>query len=202
MAEKAMVQIFKNAGALVENDHVVYASGLHGSTYINKDAIYSDPRVVSELCRYLSGEFDGRYIDTVLGPAIGGIIMAQWVAYHLSNSRDNEVAAVYAEKDGQGGFALRRGYDKDIATGKVLIVEDILTTGSSVRKLVELTRAMGGRVVGVAALWNRGGVTAKGLGVSKLVSLIKRPLEAWPADACPLCVKGIRVNIRLGKGSK
>ncbi len=86
---------------------------------------------------------------------------------------------------------------------KVLVVEDILTTGGSVKKVVEATRAIGSTVIGVGALCNRGGVTAKELGeVPQLFALINVQLDAWDEKACPLCAKKIPINTEVGKGQE
>jgi orotate phosphoribosyltransferase len=95
----------------------------------------------------------------------------------------------------------RRGYDALVAGRRVLVVEDILTTGGSARTVVQAVEKAGGTVVGVAALCNRGGVTADLLGSPQLYSLASVPLESWSAEECPLCASGVPVNTRLGKGA-
>ncbi|MEI6499047.1 MAG: phosphoribosyltransferase family protein [bacterium] len=101
-----------------------------------------------------------------------------------------------------GKFVFKRGYGDLVAGGKkVLVVEDVLTTGSSVKKVVEAVRAIGGEVVGVAALCNRGAVTAKDIGdVPELFSLMNISMESWDASECPLCAAGVPINTTVGKG--
>jgi orotate phosphoribosyltransferase len=185
--------ILAEAQAIVTGSHVVYTSGKHGSAYVNKDAVYPNTARVSELCRHLADAARPQRPEVVCGPATGGIILATWTGHHLG------VPAVYAEK-ADGGMALRRGYDRLVAGKRVLVVEDILNTGGSVRDTVAAVRAAGGEVVAVAALVNRGGVTAADVGAPVLVALLDVALDAWEADACPLCRDGVPVDTTVGKG--
>src|SRR5262249_35909202 len=155
--------ILGDARAIVTGSHIVYTSGKHGSAYVNKDAVYPDTARIDELCGHLADGATSHRPDVVCGPAMGGIILAQWTGHHLG------IPAVYAEKAAEGGMVLRRGYDKLVAGRRVLVVEDVLNTGGSVRDAVAAVRAAGGDVVVVAALVNRGGVTAADLGVPALV---------------------------------
>ena len=123
-----------------------------------------------------------------------GIILAQWTGHHLG------LPAVYAEKAADGGMVLRRGYDKLVAGKRVLVVEDILNTGGSIRDAIAAVRAAGGTVVVAAALVNRGAVTAADVGAPVLLALLDVALDAWDADACPLCRDGVPVNTDVGKG--
>ena len=191
-AERAAA-ILAESGAILTGSHVVYTSGRHGSAYVNKDAVYPHAARVAELCRLLADAVAGHEIDVVCGPAMGGIILAQWTGHHLGRP------AVYAER-ADGGMVLRRGYDRWIAGRRVLVVEDVLNTGGSVRETVRAVEAAGGRVVVAAALVNRGGVTPADVGVPALVSLLALPLDSWTAAECPLCRTGVPVNTDVGKG--
>lgn len=188
------------AGALIADSHIVYTSGKHGSAYVNKDAIYPHTQLTSRLCRLIADRFAGSGVDVVAAPVIGGVILSQWVAYHLSELTHREILAVYAEKATEG-FVLKRGYDKLIQGRRVLIVEDILNTGGSVRKVVECVRSAGGDIIGVAALCNRGKITTKELGdVPELYSLTDVDLQAWDEGDCPLCKQAVPINLQVGKG--
>ena len=187
-------EILAEARAIVTDSHVVYTSGKHGSAYVNKDAVYPHTARVAELCRHLADAAATQRPEVVCGPAMGGIILAQWTGHHLG------LPAVYAEKAPEGGMALRRGYDRLVAGKRVLVVEDVLNTGGSVRDAVAAVRAAGGVVVAVGALVNRGGVTAADTGAPVLVSLLDVALDAWDATACPLCRDGVPINTDVGKG--
>lgn len=96
---KTTVQILKECGAIVTEGHFVYTSGKHGDAYVNKDALYLYPEQVSMLCRLIAERFSGSRIDVVVGPEKGGIILAQWTAYHLGRMEGRAVPAVFAEKE-------------------------------------------------------------------------------------------------------
>jgi orotate phosphoribosyltransferase len=179
---------------MLTGSHIVYTSGKHGTAYVNKDAVYPHTARVAELCRFLADGAAPYRPEVVCGPAMGGIILAQWSGHHLG------LPAVYAEKAPEGGMALRRGYDALVAGRRVLVVEDILNTGGSVKDAVAAVRGAGGEVVAVGALVNRGGVTAADVGTPALYALLEVKLDAWDAAACPLCRDGIPVNTNVGKG--
>jgi orotate phosphoribosyltransferase len=186
--------ILTEVGAVITGSHVVYTSGRHGAAYVNKDAVYPHTRRVSDLCRLLADSARALRPEVVCGPALGGIILSQWTAHHLG------ALAIYAEKLPGGGLALRRGYDRLAAGRRVLVVEDVLNTGGSVRDTVSAVRAAGGEVVAVAALCNRGAVTAAALDVPAVMALLELSLDSWDAAACPLCRDGVPVNTDIGKG--
>lgn len=202
-----VAHIFRETNAVLTNDHFVYTSGKHGHTYVNKDAVYPDPDNVSTLCKIIAHEVvrQGTHVDTVVGPETGAIILSQWTAHHLRYAAvrpQKTVHAVYAEKE-LDGFVIKRGYDAYVRARDVLIVEDILNTGGSVRKVADAVRALGGNIVGVAALCNRGGVTQQDIGLPSdvpLFSLVDVKLDMWDEAACPLCEKNIPINTGIGKG--
>lgn len=204
MIEADVLATLASVGALVTGDHIVYTSGRHGSSYVNKDALYPHTAATSGACIQIAQHFTNADIEVVAGPTVGGVIMAQWTAYHLGELLGREVLAVYAEEeqtDAGKTRTFRRGYNALVSGRRVLVVEDILTTGGSARTVVRAVEQAGGMVIGVAALCNRGGVTAELLGAPKLYCLASVPLESWSAEECPLCKSGVPVNTRLGKGA-
>ncbi|MCX7860555.1 MAG: phosphoribosyltransferase family protein [Chloroflexus sp.] len=204
MNDDNLLTVLHQLGAIVTNDHIVYTSGRHGSSYVNKDALYPHTAAASMVGAALARHFADEMIDVVAGPTVGGVIMAQWTAYHLTHLCGREVLAVYAEEEqSETGKrrVFRRGYDALIAGKRVLVVEDVLTTGGSARLVVEAVAAAGGVVVGVGALCNRGGITAADLGAPRLVALTALSLESYLAEECPLCAAGVPINPRLGKGA-
>jgi orotate phosphoribosyltransferase len=201
-SENQAPAILERVGAIIRDSHVVYTSGRHGSGYVNKDALYTYPTETSTVCAYLAAQFADAAVDVVAGPTVGGVIMAQWVAYHLHQLTQRQPRAVYAEEDAASGERVfRRGYADLLPGRRVLVVEDVLTTGGSARKVVSAVRAAGGTVVGLGALCNRGALTAAALDVPRLVALVEVALESWPADECPLCRAGVPVNTHVGKGA-
>ncbi len=202
MKQEDVLRILGARGAVITDSHIVYTSGKHGSAYVNKDAVYPYTEDISQLCEAIAGQFfrNNEEVDVVVGPALGGIVLTQWVAHHLTRLSCSTVLAVYAEKGPDGNFIFTRGYDKLVTGRRVLVVEDILNTGGSVRKVVDLVRQTGGYVVGIGALCNRGGVTIHDVGDSKLISLVDISMDAWDANNCPLCAKGLPINTTVGKG--
>ena len=201
MKTSEALAIFEKANAILLEDHVVYTSGKHGSAYINKDAVYPHTAEISKLCKGFAEHFADKNIDVVIAPALGGIILSQWTAHHLSTLTGKEVLSAYSEKNEDGGFVIKRGYDKLIKKKRILVVEDVLTTGGSVKKVIEKVQSHEGNIVGVAALCNRGQVRKENLGsIPELYSLLEVKFDTYEAENCPLCEKRIPVNTNVGKG--
>lgn len=191
-AGERALQLFEEAGAIRSGGHFVYTSGRHGSTYVNKDAVYPDTERISELCSLLADAVAGFRPEVVCGPAVAGIIVAQWTGHHLG------VPAVYADKV-DGGLVLARGYDALVRDKRVVVVEDVVTTGGSLAKAVGAVQAAGGTVVAAAALVNRGGVSADDVDAPVLVSLLELDFASSPAGECELCAAGVPIDTGLGK---
>ena len=202
MDEGEVLKVLQDVGAF-RAGHFVFTSGLHAGTYINKDALYPHVRQVSALCKEMANRFAKDDIDVVIGPAYGAIILSTWAAYHLTEMRNRDVYGVYADKVDGGGLAIRRGYDKLIAGKRVLIVEDLTTTGGSIKKVVEAARSAGAEVVGAVAICNRGGVTKEAVGdPARFETLVTLHLDQWPAEQCELCHNNIPVNTDIGHGAQ
>lgn len=202
MTNEQVLEIFKKTGGYIAGSHIVYTSGKHGSAYLNKDAIYPHTVLVSELCRAIAEEFRGKGVEVVVGPALGAIILSQWTAHHLSELEGREILGVYTEKTPEKEQIFTRGYDAFVKGKKILVVEDLLTTGGSVKKVVESVKKAGGEVIAAAALVNRGGVKAEGVGGVPLFTLASVTLDAWDEPSCPLCAQGVPVNTTVGKGKE
>lgn len=198
--QNRVMELLEKHNAVVRNTHVVFTSGRHGDTYINKDAIYPDTGAVASLCQLFADHFASSGIDVVAAPAIGGVALAQWTAHQLSNA-GQPVLAVYAEKQADGSFKFRRGYDALLKGRRVLVVEDIVTTGGSVKGVIEAARQCGAHIEGVGVVCNRGAVQPEAIGdPPEVFSLVNVDLNSWPEDECPLCASDVPVNPNLGKG--
>jgi orotate phosphoribosyltransferase len=187
--------------------HFVLSAGDHSPKYLCVDPLLCDPRQVYELCAPLLSPFRHKGVTTVVSPAIGGIVLCQAAALWmtLNGSIDEVVYAAWADKTVDGGFDFERwGFAFYVGEEKrVIIAEDVVTSGRSTRQVREQVERHGGVVVGVAALFNRGtGVTAETLGVPLLHSLRDVSLPKYPANTCPLCRdrQPIVVNPALGHG--
>ncbi|MCB1197637.1 MAG: phosphoribosyltransferase [Deltaproteobacteria bacterium] len=202
MEKEKLLEILGQAKAIIQDSHIVYTSGKHGSAYVNKDAIYPHTTLTSDLTLAMAKLFSEKQIDVVVAPVIGGVILSQWIAFHLTQLSGKEVLGVYAEKSEQApGFELKRGYGKLVEGKNVLVVEDILNTGGSIKKVVEMLQPLNTNIVGVAAICNRGNVKAEDLGVSELKSLLDVQLDAWSEQDCPLCKNDVPINVEVGKGA-
>ncbi len=191
MNNETVMQMLTKVGAVITNSHIVYTSERHGSAYINKDALYMHTKETSELCKLMASQYDANQIDVVIGPIIGGVVLSQWVAYHLNFRRSaGETLSLYAEKEGEGEdkkLVIKRGYDKYIPGKNVIVVEDVLTTGGSARKCIETVRALGGNVIALSALCNRGGIKPADIGDVPIHSLTSIVMDSWTEEECPMC---------------
>lgn len=202
LTEQRVLEIFAENRAIITKSHIVYTSGKHGSEYVNKDAIYPDTEAVDELCRLIAKHFKNYEVQVVVAPAVGGVILSHEVASELTRLCEYTVLGVYAEKAEEGDTMIfKRGYGDFIPKRRVLVVDDVLTTGGSIKKVVEAIRALGGEVVGVGVLCNRGGVKAADISdVPELFSLSNVQMAAYDETECPFCKAGLPINTEVGKG--
>ncbi len=167
----------KESGALLEG-HFLLASGRHSQFYVEKFRLLEQPRLTSNLCAELARRFEQDGIECVVGPVTGGIILAFEVARQLG------VRAVYAERADDGkNFALRRGFQLK-PNERCLVVEDIVTTGGSAQKVVELVRQNGGEVVGVGLLVDRSNGALQ-IDAPRIESLLEMQVQSWAPDEVP-----------------
>ncbi len=201
MTSDEVLGVFKKTGGYITDSHIVYTSGKHGSAYLNKDAIYPHTKEISSLCHEIAERFKDKQIDVVAAPALGGIILSQWTAHHLSELTGKEVLGVYTEKTLDKNQVFTRGYDALVKGKNVLVVEDITTTGGSVMKVVASIKAAGGEVVSLCVLANRNPdeINEQTLGVP-YTALAEIRMQAWDEADCPLCKNGVPVNTTVGKG--
>lgn len=220
MTEEEVKQIFIESEAIITGGHFVYTSGRHGDSYVNKDNIYRDPRKLSILARALAEHFSNSKIEVVVAPAYGGIALSQWVAYHLSEITKRTVYACFSEKETKqviietntcknvllyetGDLILRRGFGELVHDKKkgILVVDDVVTTGSSIRKTIFALWANRSGEEAVGVLCNRGGVGRSDLlNTYEFYSLFNLSLPSWDSKECPLCKNNISINRDLGKG--
>jgi len=175
---------FEQAGA-IQKGHFKLTSGVHSDTYIQCAQVMQHPEFMHNLCSELGKKFRGDDIDIIVGPAIGGIIMAHVMARVLGPW----VRAIFTERE-NGKMTLRRSFEI-IQGEKVLVVEDVTTTGSSVREVMDIVKSREGKVVGVGVLIDRsGGKVDFGIKTEKLLTV---DIKTYLPEECPLCKKGIPV---------
>jgi orotate phosphoribosyltransferase len=191
MQEK-VIEIFKKSSALLEG-HFLLTSGKHSNVYLEKFLVLQHPEHTAELAKEIAKHFKSKKVDVVIGAAVGGIILA------YETARQMNVRGIFMERE-EGKLTLRRGFS--IAEGeKVLIVEDIVTTGGSVIELIDKVREYKGDIVGVGALINRSGGEVN-FGVPDTYFLGKIDVASYEPDACPQCKNGIPITKRGSKHLK
>ncbi len=191
-AESDTLDIFTSSGALLRG-HFIFTSGRHGDTYMQCAQVLKHPEYTERLAKHLASYFQNDAIDLVIGPAMGGIIVAYEVARQLG------ALALFTERENDR-MTLRRNFS--IAPGqRVLVVEDVITTGGSVREVMEVVNANRGHVVGVGVLVDRS-CGAIDFGVKQTAAL-SMEIPSWDADACPLCREGklpaVKPGSRVGR---
>lgn len=176
MNQDQVLDEFRAAGALLEG-HFILSSGLHSPVFFQKNAVFMDPARTERLCRALAEKARAAFgkIDVVVSPAVGAIIPGYETARHLG------AKAMFVERE-QGVFKLRRGFEIG-PDERVLMVEDVITTGLSSRECIEAIRGHPGELVGAACLIDRSGGRAD-IG-ARLVSLALVDAPAYPADQLP-----------------
>ena len=174
------MEVLKEAGVLQEG-HFLLTSGRHSDKYMQCAKIFQHAKYSEELCAALAEKFQDKGVELVIGPAIGAIQMSYEVSRHLG------VKNIFAERE-NGEMTLRRGFTIEPGQ-KVLVVEDVVTTGGSVREVIDIVRKHGGEVVGLGVVVDRtGGKIDFGV---PLESVISMEVISYEADECPLCKEGL-----------
>ena len=180
-----MINQFKEEN-IIREGHFLLSSGRHSELYIDKDRIYRSklfPSVIASLA-WACKLFDLQNIDILTGPAIAGAVLAAPVYYEVQRQLYGKpMNFVYPEKI-MDEMTFRRGYDEFLDKKKVLLIEDIITTGNSVMKTAKSVYSCGGIVKGVVCIWNRTAWQSK---YFKTISLIDEIVPSWEPKECPLC---------------
>ena len=180
MNREEVVERFRRTGALL-GGHFVLTSGLHSPQYLQCALVLQHPAEAEAFGRAIAGQFRNVGVETVAAPAIGGIIIGGEVARALN------VRSIWAERE-EGRMTLRRGFT--VRPGeRVLVVEDVITTGGSTRETCDALRAAGALVVGAASVIDRSGGRAD-VGVTR-VALATLEVPAYAPADCPLCAQGV-----------
>jgi orotate phosphoribosyltransferase len=182
MTRDEVLDVFRRSGALLEG-HFRLTSGLHSPGYLQCALVLSQPEWAEKLGRAIGDRVRGVRATVVLSPAIGGIVIGHEVGRALG------VRALFAERQ-DGRLTLRRGFTLS-ERDRVLVVEDVLTTGGSTRDTMDVARGAGAQVVGAASIVNRGG-GAVNVDVP-FESLLDYALPTYEPETCPLCAKGLPV---------
>lgn len=177
-----LLAVFKKTGALLDG-HFQLTSGLHSSSYLQCARVLQYPEHAATIGRALAREFAAERIDVVVAPAIGGIIVAH------DTARAVGCRALFTERE-SGVMMLRRGFELNPGE-RVLVVEDVVTTGGSTRETIDAVTAAGGNVIGAGSIVDRSN-GAVDVGVRR-VSLLTLDVPAYEPSDCPLCEQGLSV---------
>lgn len=172
-----------DASNAVRKGHFVLTSGRHSDTYVQCARILEDPGLTTRLAQTAVARLpEGLDVDLVAAPAVGGLIIGFAVAQALG------VKFIFSEREG-GAMTFRRSFEVPPGA-RVLVAEDVVTTGGSVAEVVDLVRAAGGQVAGVVSLIDRGGAKAF---EAPYWPLLRLEVESWEAASCSLCAAGVEV---------
>jgi orotate phosphoribosyltransferase len=192
MSDAQARRAFESAGAFLRG-HFVYTSGRHGADYLEKFRILEDPRATTELAGMIAERFRSIKPELVAGPTTGGIILA------FEGARQLGIDAVYVERGEPGGRVLRRGFEISPGT-RVLVVDDVVTTGGSLVETQACIGSAGGVVIGIGVLADR---TAGRVAVEvPFYACLTVDFPSYTPDACPLCASGVPVAPPRGSSSK
>lgn len=186
MTQEEVRALLVKTGAIMDG-HFLLTSGLHSPHYVEKFNVLQHPAYTAQLCAAMAEKFKDANIETVVGPVTGGILLAHETGKSLGTR------AIFTERvDGKmtfrRGFSLREGE-------RVLIVEDIVTTGGSIKEVIEVVKAVGAVPVAVSMLVDRSGGKAN-FGDVPHTALLTMDVETYAPESCPLCAKGIPMTKR------
>lgn len=186
MDQSDLVKLLVEKGAILHG-HFQFSSGRHGDTYVEKFRILQWPDVTAKLCEQLAAHFQ-RGVNLVAGPTTGGVVLSFEMARQLG------IRSIIAEKgDKIGVREFKRGFE--IGPGDlVLVIDDVLTTGGSIREVINAVEERGATVVGVAVLIDRTGGRATFFGIL-FAAAITLDIVSWAPADCPLCVEGVPIII-------
>jgi orotate phosphoribosyltransferase len=178
-----VLNLFRQSGALLDG-HFKLSSGLHSPAYLQCALVLQHPDAAEQLGRALADELRDAGVTVVLSPALGGLIIGHEVARALG------VRAIFAERQ-EGALVLRRGFSL-APDDRVVVIEDVVTTGGSTRETMDVATAAGATVAAAGAIIDRSGGNAT-LGVP-FKSLVTLTVPTYQPDACPLCASGVPVS--------
>jgi|SRR5215469_6883663 len=183
MTHEGLMELLRQTGTL-QRGHFVLSSGRHSDEYWEKFRLLEWPRVTEQLCREITLRYEGLAISAVIGPTTGGAMLAQEVARQL------DARCLLAEPVSKGGRELRRGFVLRPAE-RVLVVDDVLTTGLSLRETLDAIKPYQPDIAGVEVLIDRSGGEAIGQFGIPCHALITVSARTYSPDACPMCAAGI-----------
>ncbi|MBM4441184.1 MAG: hypothetical protein FJ027_12260 [Candidatus Rokubacteria bacterium] len=189
--EKIHLEILKRTGAYHANDHILLPSGQHTTEYIEKSLVTTEPSFTEGLGAVIAKHFAPWPVDVVLSTGPAALILSHCVA-RAHPSRPVVVYGMKGMASGKRRVSLPVEFQRLIREGtKVLLVEDLVSTGSTIELLIDLVEQLGGHVAGVGCLWRRTSVELSG---KPVFSLVSRDFPTYSPEDCPLCRRGVPLN--------
>jgi len=218
MSQDDLDRILAESGTIIKG-HFVLNSHLHTETYVNKWELYKDPyRYLDPFCRDIMEHFTDyepifSQIDWIVGPAVGGIPMCTLLQYIMAEQTEligmqtgmkyKDIFAAYAVKDFVNDeLKIQKSYHEDIRDKNVLVVDDVVSSGLSIKAVINEVRALGGKVLAAACLFNRAAQTTRSLGVPTFYSCLDELIVDWEESSCPLCAKQVPIDTNVGHGAE
>ena len=192
MTEQEVKELLIETGAIMDG-HFLLTSGLHSPHYVEKFNVLQQPKYTEKLCQAMAEKFKDANIETVVGPVTGGILLAHETGKALGTR------AIFTERV-DGKMTFRRGFTLHEGE-RCLIVEDIVTTGGSIKEVIEVVKAHGGIPVAVSMLVDRSGGKAD-FGDVPCTALLHMDVETYKPEECPLCKQGLPMTKRGSTGKK
>ena len=190
MTEQEVKELLIETGAIMDG-HFLLTSGLHSPHYVEKFNVLQQPKYTEKLCQAMAEKFKDAGIETVVGPVTGGILLAHETGKALGTR------AIFTERV-DGKMTFRRGFTLHEGE-RCLIVEDIVTTGGSIKEVIEVVKAHGGIPVAVSMLVDRSGGKAN-FGDVPCTALLHMDVETYQPEECPLCKQGVPMTKRGSTG--
>ena len=190
MTEQEVKELLIETGAIMDG-HFLLTSGLHSPHYVEKFNVLQQPKYTEKLCQAMAEKFKDAHIETVVGPVTGGILLAHETGKALGTR------AIFTERV-DGKMTFRRGFTLHEGE-RCLIVEDIVTTGGSIKEVIEVVKAHGGIPVAVSMLVDRSGGKAD-FGDVPCTALLHMDVETYQPEECPLCQQGVPMTKRGSTG--
>ncbi len=192
MTEQEVKELLIETGAIMDG-HFLLTSGLHSPHYVEKFNVLQQPKYTEKLCQAMAEKFKDANIETVVGPVTGGILLAHETGKALGTR------AIFTERV-DGKMTFRRGFTLHEGE-RCLIVEDIVTTGGSIKEVIEVVKAHGGIPVAVSMLVDRSGGKAD-FGDVPSTALLHMDVETYKPEECPMCKQGQPITKRGSTGKK
>ena len=192
MTEQEVKELLIETGAIMDG-HFLLTSGLHSPHYVEKFNVLQQPKYTEKFCQAMAEKFKDANIETVVGPMTGGILLAHETGKALGTR------AIFTERV-DGKMTFRRGFTLHEGE-RCLIVEDIVTTGGSIKEVIEVVKAHGGIPVAVSMLVDRSGGKAD-FGDVPCTALLHMNVETYKPEECPMCKQGLAMTKRGSTGKK